>query len=962
MTEILKASAGSGKTFQLAKKYIDLLMTDKSGEAYKHILAITFTNKATAEMKSRILKELSVLAATPDSSPYIKDITTNHNFSVNDVQKLAERYLNNILHDYSSFSVSTIDKFFQLTLRAFAREVGYFNSYQIELDRESLMKEAVDRILDSISEEDKELLQWINDAMQEEISDGNRFKVEGTMTQTAQKMLFCSVDRSVFKKEKLKTIRKECNEIIKSFEKQVRAEAQAWLPQVKGKVAKRKLSEYICKNAGGAPMPYPGASILKETDPTHFKYLFESRYKVYNTAYIVRSLTYELGFVREYDKALQELMTERNVISLDDSNSLLKRIIGGSDAPFIYEKMGVRYTHFLLDEFQDTSRVQWDNLAPLLSESDSRGGRNLIVGDVKQSIYRFRNSDWKLLDHDVLAQIKDAKVLPAQKENYRSCREVVDFNSKFFKLSSEKLTGMIGRVEGTKPDKIYQDACQEAKKDDSQPGYVHVSFIDKNEGQDVLSAVLESVREEVSRGASLRDIAVLVRKNRQGELVANYLKNNGIDVVSDDSLFLKASTVVNVVTAKMSQMLNEGDTVSNYLLNGINLETPESYTSLPDLAEALLRESKSVLPDVFDSETLFIDGFMDCLLEWSSVNGNDLKAFIEYWNENSPQSNSPEGVDAVTIMTIHKSKGLEFNHVIFPFSETAPFFPESGKSWAWSSVDKDPLEITPEISTSVYPVVFTNDVENSLFEKSYMRERALSAIDTMNMYYVALTRAVCSLHIISKLPSESCVNAFKEDDTDYQFRNPSEILYWFVKGNTDWTSGKPYVYSSPASSETPQIIGYPSIPIGERLTPSTDAAEYFGEDGAVGVDASHRLAGIELHNILSGVNVPEDLDSYRGNEAYEMLRCRVCSHPEWFSSECKSMNEREIISSDGKILRPDRVIFKDGAVKIIDYKFGEHRLKYEMQVREYAGFFREMGYNDVEAFLWYVYEDEVVRV
>ena len=972
MTEILKASAGSGKTFQLAKKYIDLLLADRSGEAYKHILAITFTNKATAEMKSRILKELSILADDPLKSNYYEDLSKSHNMAAPELKQLAKLYRNNILHDYSSFAISTIDKFFQQTLRAFAKEVGYFNSYQVELDRDSLMGEAVDRILDAVSKENDEVLSWIDEVMKDEISRGDRFKVEGKMTSTARKMLSCDAPASAFSKDTLRKIRSACNDIIADFESRVKEEAQKWLLQATGVRLTSALEKYAGWKPQGKAIEPPKTTILKAVDPTHLKFLFESRYKIYKTAFIVRSLTYELGFVNEYEEALQALMAERNVISLEDSNSILRRIIDGSDAPFIYEKMGVRYTHFLLDEFQDTSRVQWENLRPLLRESDSRGGRNLVVGDVKQSIYRFRNSDWKLLDQDVSAQLQSAVVLPSQKENYRSCAEIVKFNSAFFEFASSELTGLFGKIEGTAPDTIYADAGQEAKFKDSQPGYVHVSFLTvegdsrskEPEIQAVMQAVYASVFDELSRGARQSDIAVLVRKNDQGERIANHLKANGIDVVSDDSLSLKSSTVVNALTAKMASMLREDDPVSAYLLGGFDIPAPQNYTSLPDLAEALLRGIKASIPEIFDSEILFIDGFMDFLLDWSSRNGNDLKSFLEFWDEKAPQSSSPEGVDAVKIMTIHKAKGLEFKHVIFPFADSSSFVPQ--KSWGWSAVDEYPSADVEVLRSAIYPVSFNKDTENTLFEKSWKKEQGLNAIDTLNLFYVALTRAVNSLHIISKMPSAECVDAVKQRnagaDCKYEFKDPAEMLYRFVEGESDWKAGIPYRYSSPEKEETPVSIGYDSVPIGDRLTPSSDAAEYFGEDGTTGVDASPRLAGIELHDILSKIDVLEDLDIYQGRDEYDMLRERVAAHPDWFAPGLKSMNERTIIDSDGVNCRPDRVLVNGSAVTVIDYKFGERRLKYEEQVRKYTDLFETLGYSPVEGYLWYVYEDEVVKV
>lgn len=983
MIEILTASAGSGKTYQLAKKYISLLLSDAGGDKYRHILAVTFTNKATAEMKSRILGELYVLASDPERSKYLGDLVNELGLGRDEIRRRSELYLKNILHDYSSFSISTIDKFFQQTLRAFTREIGCFAAYQVELDRDSLLKEAVDRILDSVSEENRELYEWIRSCMKDRIERGSGFKIDEKMLETAKSMGSGKYQNaleetgidpaSAFSKANLRKIDDECNNIISTFSSEVNKAAEELRKILTKNRELEQLEKYLYPFKSDEKIEPLKVTLLKAAPGSHFNFLMTERYKIYNTAWQVRKLTYSLGFAREYGEQMAELMKEKNVMSLEDSNSILKRIIDGSDTPFIYEKMGVRYTDFLLDEFQDTSRIQWENLCPLLLESEAKGGQNLIVGDVKQSIYRWRNSDWKLLDREVPETFSGCCTCRSLDENYRSCSAVVNFNNKYFLFAADRMKEQFGNIEGTTADLIYKGVFQKVCHDDPQQGMVRVDFCQPSVDGSIkveeveCGKILESVNDARANGASLKDIAVLVRTNSEGGEVANYLKANGIDVISDDSLSIKSSRIVRLLIARLKQMLDENDPFAAYFLEDCDLAGPDSSNTLMDLAEHYLRELQRCFPDIFNAEILFVNGFMDILQEWSSTYSDSLPAFMEFWENNDAVASSPEGTDAVTIMTVHKAKGLEFGHVILPFADKISFDPAKGKTyWSWCRPDTDSLGQTDIMRTAVYPVDFTKkDTPVTLFNSAYERESGLAGIDSINVFYVALTRARNTLHIISSLPPKACIEAFT-GKKQYDFRSPMEMMYWFLDGALTWSAGEEYDFRKCPDRETetlPDIFpGYPSVPLGNRLEPSTDAAEFFGEEGAVGAEASDRLAGIELHAILSKVYELSDLGSFSGTRAYDMLRKRVSDHPEWFSTSGRVYNEATIFTGKGNSLRPDKVIIEDGSVTVVDYKFGSPKDSYANQVGGYVDQFKEMGYTDVRGYLWYVYEDSVVRV
>ncbi len=579
MIKILKASAGSGKTYALAKEYISLL-TGKY--AYRHILAVTFTNKATAEMKGRILKFLS------ESS-----------------DKNEREMLRDILHDYSAFAVSTIDKFFQQALKAFAREIGQVADYQIDLDKDSLIREAMDRILDSLTRKDTEILDWMQRSVATDLSQGKRVNIEESLYEMGGRLMMQgagSTDelQKRFSKKNLQAIRANCEQIIGDFTDELNAAAKDVVVSKANSV--KQLAPYLKGFKTWEMIPQCKSTLMKEADGSVFcDLLFGERYTWYCTAWLLRDMSFSLGLAGEFYRSYRELLKEKNVMVLDESNVILKDIIAGSDAPFVYEKMGVRYENFLIDEFQDTSNIQWENFRPLLKESDANNHKNLIVGDVKQSIYRWRDSDWTLLDHKVNEDFPLAKV-ELKQENRRSLKNIVNFNNAFFEFAS-RIAGHPG---------LYADVKQKIMTDDAREGLVRVSFCGKDEQ---ISKVRESIADAVSAGARYGEITVLVRANAEGSTIANALIQDGIPVVSDDSLNLKSSKILRKLTGILANHENPDDKINSYLARTEAVEFPDEFHSLTDLCEVLLRQLRESSPEDFEGETLYIQAFMDDLRE-----------------------------------------------------------------------------------------------------------------------------------------------------------------------------------------------------------------------------------------------------------------------------------------------------------------------------------------------------------
>lgn len=931
MINIFKASAGSGKTHTLSKTYLDLLLKADSKTAYRNILAVTFTNKATEEMKERILRDLAEEGKT---NPRAREI------------------LINLLHDYGSFSVSTIDKFFQQALRAFSRELGSSGNYQIELDKASLTKEAMDRVLDDLTEKDKDLLGWFTKQLETALDNGESFHLESSLYEMAEE--FGDVnEKFTYDKKKLTELKARCKEIVDSFHKDVYENALCIDTTTWGKTAAKGLAQYA-----GAQTKYKDS--VKAANATTLAKLAETagceamyalmnpqgrRWKEYRTARMVEKVIFTLGLAEEFYSKLAIIEEEKGVISLDESTSLLRDIIDGSDAPFIYEKLGVRFNHFLLDEFQDTSVVQWENFKPLLANSVSEGYSNIIVGDVKQSIYRWRNSDWNLLDKEIEENFKGKVEVITLKENWRSTQSIVNFNNEFFTFAADNL-GL---------SKIYADVKQEVKVEDSQEGCVTVDFC-----EDELEMIDGYIEQAVAAGAKMSDMAILLRTNGEGKKVAEYLLSKGYSVISDDSLDLKSSLIIRKIVSYLHSLCNNSDSLNTYLSESLEIDSEREYHSLLDLVDGVIKDLSETHPDEIKGQTLFIQSFMDDILEWTSIHGNDLRQYLKHWEESKIAISSPNDPNAIRITTVHKSKGLAFPIVIFPFAEKVGLFKEDT---LWCHLDSD-AEMG-ESFNSIFPVVLGKSSGDSFFSESLKNEMEMQRIDNLNIFYVCLTRARKEMHIIAKNPPKSLIDG-KSSPNDL-----SQLLYLYCEQN-GYTFGSPYRWNEASKKEDSEIeefdaeyetYGMNPEACSRRFVASSDAWDYFSEEG---IGQSKRLRGIEQHALLSRIRTSDDAPEVLRSiepQTRELLLERISAHSEWFSPELKTLNEVAIIDSFGNTNRPDRVLVdEEGRVTVIDFKFGEEDEKYSGQVRRYMRLFREMGYGEVSGYIWYVPIDKIIQV
>lgn len=1022
----MKASAGSGKTFSLAREYLRLLLLGRDKEhCYRHILAVTFTNKATEEMKSRIVEELDTLAKYPQRSPYLSYLIEECRFDcVEDLRKAAAKSLSEILSDYGAFSVSTIDKFFQRVLRSFAREVGQFGQYQVELDRNALVQESADRVLDSLSKEKPELLDWLTASAIEDISEDGKYTLTKTLYNFAEKYMSedyrqkaeaIGMDKEkAFSEENLNAIRELCRKEISAFESKLKKlsesalqAASAEIKPVKNLVSRLgKLVLIDTKEMEkilGATTKYWLKAVDTYSDCKKIDELIKSSYSSYSTAQILRGQVAVFRAAEELDRRFKELLKEKNVLGIEDTNDILHDIIGGSDSPFVYEKVGERYEHFLLDEFQDTSSVQWDNFRPLLQNSIAQGCYNLIVGDVKQSIYRWRNARWEIIDREVDRDLRDV-VHHNLTDNWRSAPEIVSFNNDFFSCLAKALNSGYA-FEEFSISKIYEDVCQNAQKS-SVPGSVQISFCDNDL---VYDEVVASVRDALAHGFSQKDIAVIVRTNKIGQQAASALTEAGFGVITNDSLRIGACGSIRRLLSCLYKVDNPEDAVNAYLAGDFDPASVADCQSLSDVCDEILQ---GLPADMVDKDSLYVLSFMDLVRDFASREGNSLHAFLKYWAEEGSDKyiSSPDDADAVTIITVHKVKGLDYPYVIIPLQKKEYWIRPDVDFWVPGNMSGTSFD---SVEKALYATHMNKSAVYTCFDDDYKHELPLAITDSVNIWYVAMTRASEAMHIIAPWSYTNEVESHKAGELwvgkdGSLVKGPVSALRLYCLDHEDARrettkvdgvkcSTERFLFGSVSDKFKKSSSGWskPSVPVESielsysggmpsngaerrRVGVKNDAFEFFA-DGEAGMAASARLRGIVLHKVLETVYGPEDLESSLLSaqrdgllDASELPEARRALSEAlalgvsrgWFPGDRRRiLDERDIIASDGSLLRPDRVILReDGGVDIVDYKFGTPKKSYLRQVRRYVSMYKELGYSDVSGYLWYVRDGVVENV
>jgi len=1086
MLNIYRASAGSGKTYRLTQDYIHLLFDPKKERAHRRILAVTFTNKATDEMKTRILKELHALSQG-DKSDYREGLMTKFHMDEDAVNVRAKHILTTILHDYSSFSISTIDRFFQQVIRSFARDIGVHGGYNLELDNTATLEQSVDNLfLDLSKDENKQLLQWLTAYAEERIEQSENWNMRSNIMDLGKEIFKESyqhkaedTNRKLHEREFLSNYRKSLRDIKTAFEAKVKQTATNGLnvmarnglthedfayktTNVLEKLVKGKL-EISNRFIGFAD---DVTNCYTKSKPQDVKSAIESAYNsglgecfqqivellsidivTYNSAVMVLKHINTLGILSDLAVQIKKLTDEQNTMLISDSNMLLNKIIDNSDTPFVYEKTGITIDNFMIDEFQDTSTLQWKNFHPLMSNSLAAGKFNLVVGDVKQSIYRWRNSDWKLLDEQILTDFRSEQIHEENLEtNWRSDKNIIDFNNSFFRraasLLQSKLNENLQAVLPVYPalealthkiEHAYANIHQQASPK-AGTGRVEVRFIAADENEDGWKAEslerLPAMLEELQgRGYRPADICILVRKNDEEQQVIHRLLNYKTtpeakpdfcyDIMGNEGLLIGAAASVRFVLGVLQLFVNPADSIQQTIVNyeyargrqskseneALNacfsitashenvfsaLFTNEENERLKQVQHSSLYDMVEQIISLFGignwhNEAVFVQAFQDVVFRYTTGKTADLNSFLIWWKKNGGKQciSTPDNQSAMRIMTVHKSKGLDFRVVIMPFCD-----------WDLDSRMRNILWCEPTVAPfnelPLLPIEYGPKLGQSIFAENYFDEQMHLFIDSLNVAYVAFTRAKNELICMAPAPKKEVecldkINSLSALLTAcFSVETPgldAEIIplskaYDEVSKVFSLGEPTPIIYKDVLDSgSNEKINNYPSVSSSDRLRIRHQSLDYLLEYQQL--TDSRLNYGLIMHDILRNITRKSDqqkaiqgmIREGRINEEesktveQEMEKFWNLPGTEtWFAEDVRVLNETTILIPTGEQYRPDRVIIKGNEATIVDYKFGDKESKtYIQQVKQYMNLIAEMGYQ-TSGFVCYVSLGKVEKV
>jgi ATP-dependent helicase/nuclease subunit A len=1057
---IYSASAGSGKTFKLTAIYLARIFGSRY--SYRKILAVTFTNKATSEMKSRILDHLHKLAVG-ENSDYLSGLVKATGKNEEWIRREAIEILNSVLHDFSRFSVSTIDSFFQKVLRAFAREVGLKPGFSIELDHSIILSTAVDEMIASAAS-DTLLKDWLIKYALSNIEDEKSWNLKKEITGLAEELF----------KEKFKILsyeersKLEDKKFLLDYIVKMRSISQSFEKEmiVFGKKAgeifmKYELSDdmlynkargipgYIRSLASGDLKP-PNKFVREiENDPPRWatgkmsqqleeainagfdKLLLEALHYwdenilSYRSAVCVLENIFALGILSDVLHNVHMITTSDNTFLLSDAGEVLNLITREDQSPFIYEKIGNRFENFMIDEFQDTSLIQWNNFRPLIENSMAEGHDNLVVGDVKQSIYRWRNSDWTILGKVLPGMVDNKRIFSEPLAiNWRSRSDIIRFNNTLFTIIPYQVDQLLsGEGFQVTFKNIYAEAVQ-TDPCKSEGGYIRIEFLLNNEEQEWKNAVLERlpivIRSLQDKGYKASDIGIIVRDGNEGSLVLNRLidhankcrdKNDryNFSVVSNDSLLLSNSPVIIFIVSVLSVANNPDDFISRAIMLRFFLMAAgnEEAEKVSLRKEELIGRSRDYFPEGYEdflerirqmplfeaTESIigffslgdyswnvpFLNTFQDYIINFSGSKNADIQSFLDWWEESGIKKSVvlPGNQDAMRILTIHKSKGLEFKVVILPFLSWNLDHLPSKQPVLWVKPDKPPFN-----DLGILPVKYAKDLANTIFADYYEEEKYSVYLDNVNLLYVALTRAKDALigFSVDNPKSENSIggllkkaitsNPENSNTSDFtlksHYNEQSRVFeYGEIPENTFRpTDKKNIVYSVYHVSRTM-----------ESLKLKLHGENYFSsESKALRQKINY---GKLMHEVFEGIDTPEDIPmsvrrlvlegKLSEDESTELEKrvnelVAVPAVADWFISDNKVLKETGILLPEGVTRRPDRIIFKNGKTKIIDFKFGEENNHYLEQVNQYRNLLSKMGYKDIEAYIWYVDKNKIISV
>lgn len=1076
---VYKASAGSGKTFTLSVEYIKLLINDPT--SFRSTLAVTFTNKATEEMKVRILSQLyGIWKRLPDSKSYIEKIKTDMDVTEEFMAERAGMALHNIVNNYSYFRIETIDSFFQSVLRNLARELDLTANLRVELNDYQIERNAVDNLIDNLSEDDQ-VLAWIMDYIHENLQDDKNWNVIGQIKKfgenifrefykTNSKLLNEKLLENGFFKQytsKLRNLRNEAEaEIVNEAElffdilnnngidiqdlSYGKSGPAGYFIKIQSGVYDESL---ITSRVKTAMDNGNGDGWVKKTADAELKAIASSKlapalinaektrsrnWPIYQSAVLTLRHLNQLRLLNSIENKVRDMNQEDNRFLLSDTHTLLHSLIKDSDSPFIFEKIGTQLNNIMIDEFQDTSTVQWQNFKVLLEECMSHSSEqgNLIVGDVKQSIYRWRSGDWRMLNNierefPTMRNMLNVKSLDT---NYRSSRRVINFNNAFFTQAAEieyreLTTGDVLQDEKTDNSaeqlkKAYSDVEQDVPDFRKQTGYVSVELLPQEDYlEQTLQKTADAVRELLEAGAECSDIAIIVRSNSTIQQLAEYFAEVMPDVriVSDEAFRLDSADSVNIIVNAMHCLTHNDDKISRTYIakayqirvlgkdselvdrllateEGVNEALPKLFAdNAPDLLAMPLYELAEKLYDIFglkniEGEDAYIYAFYDCLTDYLKNNTADIDKFVEEWDDSicskTIQVNATQGI---RLITIHKSKGLEFEHVIIPFCD-------------WSIEKTNTIWCSPKVAPfnelPLVPVDFNaKQMKGTIFEDDYNDEHLQNCVDNLNLLYVAFTRASQSLYVIARRGNanqrsytieESIANMELEGGLLEGDPSDKKSIIKYTYGTLETADKKKTtlsdnIFMPQVSNKNVKMVTYDSH---TDFRQSNKSREFVCDEDDSNSEEKQRLAYIKtgrvLHHLFATINTATDIEPSLkkleiegliedSNVTCESLRKMLHKRLEnkqvadWFSGRWELFNECTILDYDEstdtvKEHRPDRVMKDGDKVVIVDFKFGAYRPEYTDQVRRYIALTKGMGYKDVKGYLWFVYTNNIEEV
>lgn len=1088
---VYKASAGSGKTFTLAVEYIKLVIADPM--AYRTILAVTFTNKATEEMKIRILSQLyGIWKQLPDSSSYMGKVKESLELTEQQISTRAGLALHHLLHHYHDFRIVTIDTFFQSVLRNLARELDLTANLRIGLNDYQVKDEAVNELIENLDSKSV-ILSWILSYIKENIDDEKGWNVIGKIKKFGEnifkddyKLFSTSLHQTLKQKgfyadftNRMARIKQQAQQGLSDLAQQfftILDEQQLDITAFSN--GKSGVCSYFLKLQAGI---YEANALLTSRvkkgldDPTAWvkkKEAIEgnplydlvttrlmellriseehrsSLARQFKSADLTLKHMNQLRLLDGIEQQVRNMNDEANRFLLSDTQFLLQSLIQGEDSPFIFEKIGTQLNHIMIDEFQDTSIIQWSNFKVLLNETMSRatvsepllaktlGGNgnslinNMLVGDVKQSIYRWRSGDWRLLNgieqqFSSKAETLDIRTLST---NYRSERHIIEFNNVFFKIAAQieyeqqKLTFP---QEAEQLKQAYLDVEQAVPQSRPIAGAVEITLLPSTDYQErMLQCTYESIAQLKAQGVPEDKIAILVRKNTTIQNIADYFMTNHPDIhlVSDEAFRLDFSVAVNMLIAAIRVILQPSDelskaflvrtyqqmvlqnqrSISELLLRGIALDELLPHTFVHEMSRLqsmslfeLVDELYSIFQlKVLQGQSAYICAFYDQLAQYAQEQIPDAATFLEEWDNNiHSKAIQGGGVSGIRLITIHKSKGLEFEHVIMPFCDWTL---EQGNV-IWCVPREAPYNELPLI-----PIDFNaKRMIGSIYENDYYHEHLQNIVDNLNLLYVAFTRAGKSLTVFGKQHAGGTRSALIEqtlaiigkshtpllEDCQYKESEEKDGLITFRYGQLFPAITKTTKYAQSSKNVFTLPLEQCNIPIATFNAPiqfkqSNKSLDFVHDEEAKKTD--YISLGTILHQVFSTIRVEEDVDTalaqleadgvlYGESQSKErlltMLHKRLTSPiiKRWFAPQWTLMNECSIVSVDpliGEVRehRPDRVMMNEHETIVVDFKFGQPKEEYLQQIRQYMSLLKEMECPNVKGFLWFVYANRIEEV